>query len=362
MTVDPVSGEQFIYLGAGQQLNHLPTTSVLAYSPTDKNNRAVLFVDGHVELADRKHFSELTNRGVFELALADLPARRRPAEAPATPPPAAAPAEPLPSPATEVAAGETRTVATGLDKPGLDREKSKGDDLGVELAGKAGESPAIFGAQTVSFVRSDIAPGIQYRLKNEEGSGQAVPVLALFQVMQNGSEIQVVDGDGSIYRGQLLPGGSTFQTGTAAERERLTTNESQSLLTSAATAQKTPAPSRQFEEQDVWAGKSAEPAAQNYSFRVTGTNQTLKQSVVFAGNFLVRNVTFAGAALAITNGTPGGSSGNSGGGGGGGGGGGAQPAPESLTQPRSLLNARISGTAVVGGTNQIEINAVPAEP
>ena len=89
VTIDPVSGERFIYVGGGQQLDHLSSGSVLAYSPTDKKSRAVLLADGHVELADRKHFSELTNRRVMQLALADVSARRRLAEEPATPPAAA---------------------------------------------------------------------------------------------------------------------------------------------------------------------------------------------------------------------------------------------------------------------------------
>ena len=401
VTIDPVSGERFIYVGGAQQLSKLQTTSVLAYSPTDKKGRAVLFADGHVELANRKHFSELTNRGLVELALADVPARRRLAEAPATPPPAAMPAEAMPSPATEAAHGETMTVATGSLSSALDKEKSKGAVWGVELAGadrsktrkpeiagaagREGESSAIFRDQTAGFVaaqtnslqwaggiprrfaRTDTTSGGQYGLKSDDVSGKVVSVLASFQVVQNGSELQVVDGDGSVYRGYVQTRDATFQTGTAADEIRLTTNESQSRLppvqsfgatsTPAATLQKAPVPARQFEEKDAREGKSGMPTTPNYFFRVAGTNLSLKQSVVFTGTLQAQNVTFAGAAQMITNGTPAVSSGNLGGSGGGGG---VQNAPAGQTPPGSLSNARISGTAVVGGTNQIEINAVPA--
>jgi prepilin-type processing-associated H-X9-DG protein len=389
-------------VGGAQQLSKLQTTSVLAYSPTDKKGRAVLFADGHVELANRKHFSELTNRGLVELALADVPARRRLAEAPATPPPAAMPAEAMPSPATEAAHGETMTVATGSLSSALDKEKSKGAVWGVELAGadrsetrkpeiagapvREGESSAIFRDQTAGFVaaqtnslqwtagihqrfaRIDTTSGGQYGLKSDDVSGKVVPVLASFQVVQNGSELQVVDGDGSVYRGYVQTRDATIQTGEAADEIRLTPNESQSRLppvqsfgaasTPAATLQKAPAPARQFEEKDALEGKGGVAVAPNYFFRVAGTNQTLKQSVVFTGT-LQANAALAGAALMITNGTPAVSSSNVGGGGGGGG---VQNAPAGQTLPGSLSNARISGTAVVGGTNQIEINAVPAAP
>jgi prepilin-type processing-associated H-X9-DG protein len=402
VTIDPVSGERFIYVGGAQQLSKLQTTSVLAYSPTDKKGRAVLFADGHVELANRKHFSELTNRGLVELALADVPARRRLAEAPATPPPAAMPAEVMPSPATEAAHGETMTVATGPLSSALDKEKSKGADLGVELAGadrsktrkpeiagaagREGESSAIFRDQTAGFVavqtnslrwtagiyqrfaRTDTTSGGQYGLKSDDMSGKVVSVLASFQVVQNGSELQVVDGDGSVYRGYVQTRDTTIQTRTATDEIRLTTNESQSLLppvqsfgatsTSVATLQKALAPVRQFEEKDALEGKGGVSVAPNYFFRVAGTNLSLKQSVVFTGT-LQANAALTGAALMITNGTPAVSSSNLGGGGGGGGGG-AQNAPVGQTPPWSLSNARISGTAVIGGTNQIEINAMSA--
>ena len=278
----------------------------------------MLFADGHVELADRKHFVELTNRGLMQLALADVPARRRLAEEPSTPP-AAAPVASMPPPAGVVAHEESMTEAAGSAPPGLDKEMSKDADLGVKLAGtteaetykpeagrSAGETglpPAMTSTRTAGlvavqtnflrwtagisrrFVRSDVALGEPRSLKIYDEFGKVVPVLASFQVQQNGSELQMVDGDGSVYRGRLLSGDSTFQTGAALAGAKPATNESQNLLTKSSVS-KAPVPAGQFAKKEVRADQSRMPAAQNYFFRVAGTNRTLKQSVVFTGNFL----------------------------------------------------------------------------
>jgi hypothetical protein len=88
-------------------------------------------------------------------------------------------------------------------------------------------------------------------------------------------------------------------------------------------------------------------AAQNYFFRVTGTNQTLKQNVVFTGNLL---------ANAAPNKLP--QQFQSGGGAGFGGG----QLQAALTNQLPWSNSRIAGTAVVAATNNVEINAVPLAP
>lgn len=384
VTIDPVSGERFIYVGGGQQLSNLkPTESVLAYSPTDKKSRSVLFADGHVELANGKRFAELTNRGLVQLALADVPARSRLAEAPATPPPAAAPVASLPPAVAATPPVGTVMEAERLPELAAKKETSKNAGLGIELAradstknqqpvadnapGRAGEPSAeasarIFGFVTIqtnalswgagnfqSFASTNIASSRQYGFKRDDVSGKAVPVLTSFQMQQSGTEIRVVDNDGSVYFGYVQPAGAHGQSEVATGVTKSNTNESRSLLTlDQAVAQSG--------EKDMREGKGAEPAVQTYYFRVAGTNQTLKQSVVFAGNFLAQNATFGGTALMVTHGTSVVSSDNLGGGGGSG------RNFDGLAQPWSLLNARISGTVVIGGTNQIEINAVPVAP
>jgi hypothetical protein len=95
------------------------------------------------------------------------------------------------------------------------------------------------------------------------------------------------------------------------------------------------------------AGKRQQmPAAQNYSFRVTGTNRNLRQNVVFSGNL----IPLTNALVAWTNA-------NAAGGPAGGGGGGVMP---SVISPSLLLNSRISGKAVIGNQKEIEVNATPA--
>jgi prepilin-type processing-associated H-X9-DG protein len=348
-TIDPVSGERFIYVGGGQVLTNLvPAETVLAYSPTDKKSRAVLFADGHVELAIGKRFVELTNRGLLQLARADVLAHRsRLAEMPATAPPAAAPAAPASPAATATAAGRPLELAAK-------EELAKGADLGVELAladdaknrppaapGKASQMEKPFGVWradipdqvqptnvrswgsgiSLHFVRTDAASGVEYDNLQKDESRKKAPVLASFQVQQSGGEIRVLDADGSVYLGYMQPEVATGVTISG-------TNESQ----------------------------SPRPAAQLYSFRVAGTNLTLKQSVMFAGGFRAQDAAFSAAAMGATQGTSAPATGNLRGSGGGGAG------SDSLTPSWPQPNVRITGTAVIGGTNQIEINAVPAAP
>src|SRR5439155_4329982 len=59
--VDPESGERFVYLGAGRTEND--AGAVIAYSPVDRNGRAVLFGDGSVAQLSAHQFEEALQRG-----------------------------------------------------------------------------------------------------------------------------------------------------------------------------------------------------------------------------------------------------------------------------------------------------------
>jgi hypothetical protein len=149
-------------------------------------------------------------------------------------------------------------------------------------------------------------------------------------VQQNGNAIRVVDADGSVYDGSLLPESAVAQNGPAPA----------TTLTSPVTAP------TQAERAKTIASRNESQTAQNYFFRVTGMNQTLKQNVVFAGNLLA-------IASATTNWQQS-FGGNAAGGQ-------LPSAPSNLNQlPWS--SSRIAGTAVIAGTNNIEINAVPLPP
>ncbi len=60
VTVDPGSGEQFNYVGAGKKEGD--PNAIIAYSPTDRNGRAVAFADGRVETLTSGQFEESLQR------------------------------------------------------------------------------------------------------------------------------------------------------------------------------------------------------------------------------------------------------------------------------------------------------------
>jgi len=84
---------------------------------------------------------------------------------------------------------------------------------------------------------------------------------------------------------------------------------------------------------------------ENYFFRVTGTNRSLQLNVVFTGNMQ----TFSNVAQALSQSVSGG--GNL-----------ASGLNQNVSQQNLFSNARISGTAVVNNTNEIEIEALPVAP
>src|ERR1051325_10676685 len=64
VTYDPESGQQFVYLGANQELSKIQPESVIAYSPTETHGyRAVLFADGRVQQMTERQFEERSRLG-----------------------------------------------------------------------------------------------------------------------------------------------------------------------------------------------------------------------------------------------------------------------------------------------------------
>ncbi len=284
---DSVSGKPFVYIAAGKDLKTLSGNTVLAYSPSDQNGRAVLFADGRVQLVANGSFTALTNRESPELALTENVTREEPAK-------------------------------TAINAP------------------NAAAAPSSGGTISQSFASTAAAAESQNLYKNVSVSAQTAPVMQSFQVLQNGDAVSVVDRDGSVYRGSV-------QTDAEAERKEPAPDlPSGGMLTP---------PKDESTADRLIATK--ELAAQNYLFRVAGMNQTLKQNVVFTG----RMETIPGA----TTNTP---STLGGVGGGGGGGPVVQYSLQAATnqQQGQLSNSRITGTAVIDRTNQIEIDAVPVAP
>jgi hypothetical protein len=323
---DMESGKRFIYVAGGEKLDGLPSNSVLAYSPSDKKGRAVLFADGRVEIVNGARFSELTNRGLPQLVAAKDSARRQLAERPGaiTAPPISGPSKSADLRTTVQNAGELAANTPAAPATTFDR---------LATAQGAADNYSTTQTNSVQFASAashNFAFGLQNLFKNTAAPAKAVPVLANFQVQQNGNAIRVVDADGSVYDGSLLPESAVAQNGPAP---------------AATPAPPVTAPA-QVERAKTIATRDESQTAQNYFFRVTGTNRTLKQNVVFAGNL-----------LAISNATTNWQ--QSFGGSGGLGGGQLQSV---LTNQLPWSSSRIAGTAVIANTNNIEINAVPLSP
>jgi hypothetical protein len=391
--IDPATGKPFVYAGGGKKLDGLQSNAVLAYSSADKNGHAVLFADGRVETVTGERFAELTNPKSPEFALADKSARERVVETPpaATPVAPGNPALPPPSPektkialatdqsnAGDLGVNARRSLEPASRQPELAESEAKkpkpvatpapvGTGAG-SLNGEAqttpvngsvsGKLPATETADTLAqsrsfdrltaqtnsvqpvltasqnFVQAGGASNLQNLFRNDSVSARTVPVLLSFQVQQNGDTISVVDRDGSVYHGSWQ-------------------------LTNV-TVRNEPAPPGTFAvravppQSQMKAAQSAgneQQAAQNYFFRVAGTNRTLQQNVVFTGNLLANS---GMPQTAQTSNSFGGV-----GGGGGGAGNQLQQAVTNASQQSPLSNSRIVGTAVIASTNQIEINAVP---
>ena len=175
---DSVSGKPFVYIAGGKDLKTLSSNAVLAYSPENKNGRAVLFADGRVALVANGDFNGLMNQTPVEFALADKVAREDLAKtvvnapaAAAAPPPASLGAAATP-PAAPTVAGEFE-----MQKPGVTASQA--------------------------FVQTGVAANQQNLYRNVSTAAQTAPVLQSFQVLQNGDAISVVDRDGSVYQGSV---------------------------------------------------------------------------------------------------------------------------------------------------------------
>ena len=301
---DSISGKPFVYIAGGKDLQTLSSNAVLAYSPENKNGRAVLFADGRVALVANAEFNGLMKQTPVEFALADKVAREDLAKTAVNAPAAAA----TPPPATLGAAAGLPVAQT--------------------VAGELKEQEPAGGA--MQFFVQTSTTNQQNLYRNVSTAAQTAPVLQSFQVLQNGDAVSVVDRDGSVYQGSVRLA--------AAERSQPTPGEA-------------PPPTQTKLVQAVV--NRQQQAVQNYFFRVTGMNRTLKQNVVFSGN--VEAIPGATTNAAQTFG---------GSGGGGGGGGIAQNNRQISTNQLQwqLSNSRVVGTAVIDHTNQIEINAVPVTP
>ena len=151
----------------------------------------------------------------------------------------------------------------------------------------------------------------------------AVKVLTAFQFEQNGGDVRILDADGSVYNGRLQ-----------------VTNEPLRMVSDAVTTSGAARSYRQSAQ-----AQSQMPSVQNVVFRVSGTNKSLKEKVVFTGAFLgLTNADFFGnASNSLNRSLFGGQN--------------ASQNQDSATL--NLLNTSIFGKAQIGNKREVEIQAVP---
>ena len=164
-------------------------------------------------------------------------------------------------------------------------------------------------------------------------SDAITPVLANFQVEQAGSQLRVIDDDGSTYLGEMnlpAPGQSVAGVFEKKGAEKSKLKRADKLAAGRLGDTQLPEPE----------------GAQNFAYRVAGTNRTLNQQVVFAWNFVAPTNELAAAQVKSPAG-------------------GGKVWQNNLPAqqfPLLLNNSVINGRAQLGGTKEIEINAVPVSP
>jgi hypothetical protein len=148
------------------------------------------------------------------------------------------------------------------------------------------QEPASLPVLNQNFRRANSAPAKAARAPS------AAEPLASFQFVQSGSQLQVIDSDGSAYTGSIQVANAPVATATPrAEntqlRARATARADRSPAVAATGSQagsKAGGGGRQVAQPDASSTVEETVApAQAYSFRVVGANRTLNQNVLFTG-------------------------------------------------------------------------------
>jgi hypothetical protein len=159
----------------------------------------------------------------------------------------------------------------------------------------------------------------------------ATPILASFRVEMNGQEIRIIDKDGSIYTGTVTPP----QAAVPVTLARAAKADSSSLASREARAP----------DAGAVAKMRAIPQQDSFSFRVTGTNLSLKQAIAFRGQLLPLAQSSVGSGI-TTNATTANSRSS------------GTVAPTPLP---SVPESRVVGAVSIGGGAEIQINALPVK-
>lgn len=175
--------------------------------------------------------------------------------------------------------------------------------------------------------------------KNEAPTRGDLTVLNTFSLVQNGEELRLIDGDGSIYVGKVAAGVASPARSAGETALPFAVAQSPRPSPPAAAAANPPR----------YAGTSQ--AGQVYTFTARGTNLTLNQLVVVQGHYLVGSLPVRSADGVGQEGSPGQRRITFG----------ASPAEAARQSPPASVSL-VQGQATIGGSNTILIRAVPAAP
>jgi hypothetical protein len=144
---------------------------------------------------------------------------------------------------------------------------------------------------------------------------QAISVLTTFQIEQNGTQIRIVDADGSAYTGRIEP---------IAQKDSPVRSKQQQNF----------APTASAESEATRRGDDGQANNVEFSFHASGYNGSLKKRLVFEGNYIASAPPQEKETAKKT---------------------GAAPSQEQVP-------ARIVGTARISGESPVQIDAVSVGP
>jgi hypothetical protein len=161
----------------------------------------------------------------------------------------------------EIASAKIQAAPAAAAPAGAD-SKAKSDRMAAAAPPMSQPSSAGNVAMAQQFSQQS---AVQSFRNNAKQVSQAANVLNTFQVQQEGSDIRVLDADGSTYTGKIE------QVAKGAEGDS-------SIIARRAMA-------KQTQKRDAQAAGETESAAPQSYFRATGYNVSLKKRLVFEGNY-----------------------------------------------------------------------------
>jgi hypothetical protein len=226
--------------------------------------------------------------------------------------------------------GPQGTDANGRNEPARKAVPAAAPSPAESKPALALTEPTIpMGSATQQFIRLQTGTTTQ---NLSAGFANESTVLNSFRVEQKGDQVRIIDADGSMYSG--------FVQNAAADTGRRVDNLQQPSAANSVNQMVT----NGFKDLDATKAANAETrGVQNYFFRVSGTNRSLNQSVLFSGTLAADAKTEGGPQVNFKR-----AAGNAA----------ATPFADRVSLP--LSQTQVRGRALIGGTNAIEVNAAPA--